>query len=40
MKPEEVDKMKALSKPIIKNAIAKLEKEGKPAQAFFDAYTK
>ena len=40
MKPEEVAKMKELSKPIIKNAIAKLEKEGKPAQAFFDAYTK
>ena len=38
--PEEVAKMKALSKPIIKDAIAKLEKEGKPAQAFFDAYTK
>ncbi len=40
MKPEEVAKMKELSKPIIKNAIAKLEKQGKPAQAFFDAYTK
>jgi TRAP-type C4-dicarboxylate transport system substrate-binding protein len=40
MPPAEVAKMKALSKPIIKNAIAKLEKEGKPAQAFFDAYTK
>jgi TRAP-type C4-dicarboxylate transport system substrate-binding protein len=36
----EVAKMKALSKPIIKDAIAKIEKQGKPAQAFFDAYTK
>jgi TRAP-type C4-dicarboxylate transport system substrate-binding protein len=36
----EVAKMKALSKPIIKSAIARLEKQGKPAQAFFDAYSK
>ena len=36
----EVAKMKALSKPIIADAIARLQKEGKPAQAFFDAYTK
>jgi TRAP-type C4-dicarboxylate transport system substrate-binding protein len=40
MPDEEVAKIKALSKPIIKNAIAELEKEGKPAQEFFDAYTK
>jgi TRAP-type transport system periplasmic protein len=40
MPQSEVAKMHELSKPIIKNAIAKLEKEGKPAQAFFDAYTK
>jgi hypothetical protein len=32
--------MKELSKPIVKNAIAKLEKQGKPAQTFFDAYAK
>lgn len=40
MPDSEVAKMKELSKPIIKNAIAKLEKQGKPAQAFYDAYTK
>jgi TRAP-type C4-dicarboxylate transport system substrate-binding protein len=38
--PKEVAKMHELAKPIIKNSIAKLEAEGKPAQAFFDAYTK
>ncbi len=32
--------MKALAKPIIENALAKLEKEGKPAREFFAAYTK
>ncbi len=36
----EVAKMKELSKPIVKNAIANLEKQGKPAQEFLDAYTK
>jgi TRAP-type C4-dicarboxylate transport system substrate-binding protein len=40
MPDSEVAKMKELSKPIIKDAIAKLEKEGKPAQEFFDAYKK
>jgi TRAP-type C4-dicarboxylate transport system substrate-binding protein len=38
--PADVAKMKELAKPIIKSSIAKLEAEGKPAQAFFDAYTK
>ena len=38
--PAEVAKMKALSKPIIESALDKLEKEGKPARAFFAAYTK
>lgn len=36
----DVAKMKELSKPIIANAIAALEKEGKPAREFYDAYTK
>ena len=40
MPDPEVAKMKALSKPIIEDALAKLQKEGKPAQAFFNAYTK
>ncbi len=38
--PSEVTKMHELAKPIIKRTIAKLESEGKPAQAFYDAYTK
>jgi len=38
--PAEVDKMKALSKPIIEKSIADLEKKGKPAREFFAAYTK
>lgn len=38
--PEDVAKMHELAKPIIKRSIAKLEAQGKPAQAFFDAYTK
>jgi len=40
MPPEEVAKMKALSKPIIERSLDKLEKEGKPAREFFAAYTK
>jgi TRAP-type C4-dicarboxylate transport system substrate-binding protein len=38
--PAEVDKMKALAKPIVEQALDKLEKEGKPAREFFAAYTK
>lgn len=37
---DDVAKMKDLSKPIIENAIAELEKQGKPAKEFFAAYTK
>ena len=36
----EVAKMKELAKPIIENAIAALEKQGKPAREFYQAYTK
>ena len=38
--PAEVAKEHEIAKPIIKHTIAKLEAEGKPAQAFYDAYTK
>jgi len=38
--PADVAKEHELAKPIIKRTIAKLEAEGKPAQAFYDAYTK
>jgi TRAP-type C4-dicarboxylate transport system substrate-binding protein len=40
MPPEEVAKMKALSKPIIENALAAQEKAGHKAREFFAAYTK
>ena len=38
--PEEVAKMHALAKPIVEKSIDALEKQGKPARAFFAAYTK
>jgi TRAP-type C4-dicarboxylate transport system substrate-binding protein len=38
--PEEVAKMHALAKPIIARSLDALEKQGKPARAFFAAYTK
>ncbi len=38
--PDEVTKLKELSKPIIDKAIDDLEKQGKPAKEFFAAYTK
>ncbi|HVZ50713.1 MAG TPA: TRAP transporter substrate-binding protein [Pseudolabrys sp.] len=38
--PAEVDKMHALAKPIIEKSLDALEKQGKPARAFFAAYTK
>ncbi len=38
--PAEVAKEQAMAKPIIKRSIAKLRSEGKPAKAFYDAYTK
>lgn len=38
--PAEVDKMKALAKPIVDKAIADLERKGQPAKEFFAAYTK
>jgi TRAP-type transport system periplasmic protein len=38
--PADVAKMKEISKPIIERSLDKLEKEGKPARAFFAAYTK
>lgn len=36
----EVAKLKELAKPIIEKALASLEKQGKPARAFYEAYTK
>jgi TRAP-type transport system periplasmic protein len=36
----EMAKMKELSKPIIENAIAALEKQGKPGREFYQEYIK
>ena len=38
--PADVAKMKELAKPIVEKSIAALEKQGKPARAFYAAYTK